>query len=132
MAHSAHLLLEGELIPVQEFHWGIVQPTDLSQRPQSGILAGKISLVLDKLQHPVLDAWMAANRKRLSGTLVVDAADGTGSTRCLRFVDALCVNQGLTFSAGGGGAFAGTMSVLLTARELHVDDALTIDNNWPS
>lgn len=131
MAHSAKLYLEGSVIPVQEFHWGIVQLTDAQSRPQSGILAGKISLVIDKLQHPILDAWMADARKQLGGVLVADAANGMGTMRRLRFVGALCVNQGLNFTAGGSGAFAGTMSLLLTARELHVEDELTIDNHWP-
>lgn len=131
MAHSAKLYLEGEVLIVQEFHWGIVQLTDAQSRPQSGILAGKISLVIDKLQHPLLDAWMADARKQLSGLLVADAPDGMGTARSLRFVDALCVSQGLAFTAGGNSTFAGTMSILLTARQLHVDGALVIDNNWP-
>lgn len=108
-----------------------MQLTDLNSRPQSGILAGKISLVIDKLQHPLLDAWMADPRKQLSGVLVADAADGMGTARRLRFVDALCVNQGLTFTAGGDAQFAGAMSLLLTARELHVEETLVIDNRWP-
>ncbi len=131
MAHSAKLYLEGETIVVQEFHWGIVQLTDAQSRPQSGILAGKISLVIDKLQHPLLDAWMADARKQLSGLLVADAPNGMGTTRSLRFVDALCVGQGLSFTAGGDSTFAGTMSILLTARQLHVDGSLVIDNHWP-
>ncbi len=131
MAHSAKLYLEDDVIQVQEFHWGIMQPTDGQSRPQSGITAGKISLVLDKLHHPVLDAWMADERKLLSGTLLADSPDGMGSARSLRFVDALCVSQGLSFSASGGGHFAGTMSLQLTARELHVDGSLLIDNQWP-
>ncbi|RZJ57741.1 MAG: hypothetical protein EOO55_02710 [Hymenobacter sp.] len=131
MAHSAKLYLEGELITVQEFHWGIVQLTDAQSRPQNSILAGKISLVIDKLQHPLLDAWMADAHKQLSGLLVADATDGMGTARSLRFVDAFCVNQGLSFTAGGTGSFAGTMSLLLTARQLHIEEALVIDNNWP-
>lgn len=131
MAHSANLYLEDSSLGVQEFHWGIVQPTDEQGRPQAGILAGKISLVLDTLQHPVLDAWMADPRKRLSGKVVVAAADGMGATRTVRFVDALCVNQGLTFVADSPSTFAGSMSVVLTARELHLDEGLTIDNRWP-
>ena len=131
MAHSAKLFLEGEVLVVQEFHWAIVQLIDNQSRPQSGILAGKISLVIDKLQHPLLDAWMADARKQLSGLLVADAPDGMGTARSLRFVDALCVSQGLAFTAGGDSTFAGTMSILLTARQLHVDGALVIDNNWP-
>lgn len=132
MAHSAKLYLAGETIPVQEFHWGIVQQVDAQSRPQAGILAGKISLVIDKLQHPLLDAWMADARKQLSGEVVADAADGMGTIRRLRFEDALCVNQGITFVADGSGTFAGTMSLLLTARALHVNEALVLDNCWPS
>lgn len=131
MAHSAKLYLEGFQLTVQEFHWGIVQLTDTQSRPQNGILAGKISLVIDKLQHPLLDAWMADPRKRLSGEIIADSPDGMGTARSLRFVDALCVSQGLHFVAGGQDAFAGTMSVLLTARQLHVDGGLVIDNQWP-
>ncbi len=132
MAHSAKLYLENDIIQVSEFHWGVVQETDLQSRPQSGILAGKLSFVIDKLQHPVLDAWMADARKLLSGVLVADAPDGMGAVRRLRFVDALCVNQGINFTATGSqGRFAGSMSVLLTARQLHIDEALVIDNQWP-
>ena len=131
MAHSATLYLEGSPIAVQEFHWAIVQLTDLQSRPQAGILAGKISLVIDKLQHAVIDAWMADPAKRLDGSVVVKAADGMGAVRTLRFVDALCVSQGLSFTAGGDGTYAGTMSVLLTARQLHVNEGLTLDNHWP-
>ena len=116
---------------MQEYHWGIVRQTDAQHRPQGGVLAGKISLVVDTLHHPVLDAWMADPRKCLSGELVAHAADGLGTARRLRFVDALCVNQGLTFLAGAGSRFAGSMSLLLSARELHVNEGLAIDNHWP-
>jgi hypothetical protein len=131
MAYSAKLYLEGEVLVVQEFHWAIVQFTDVQSRPQNSILAGKISLVIDKLQHPLLDAWMADARKQLSGTVVADATDGMSTARTLRFVDALCVNQGLHFTAGGTETFAGSMSILITARQLHVENELVIDNNWP-
>ena len=129
--HSATLYLEDQPLTVQECHWGIVQQTDAQQRPQAGVLAGKISLVVDTLHHPVLDAWMADPHKRLSGLLVVHAADGLGTARRLRFVDALCINQGLTFLAGEGSRYAGSMSLLLSARELHVNEGLMIDNHWP-
>ena len=132
MAHSATLYLEGENIFVQEFHWGIVQPTDHQSRPQNGILAGKLSMVVNLLQHPLLDAWMADARKQLSGELVAEAPNGMGTARRLRFVDALCVNQGLTFVTGSTSAAAGTMSLLLTARELHVESDLVINNHWPN
>ena len=65
---------------MQEYHWGIVRQTDAQYRTQGGVLAGKISLVVDTLHHPVLDAWMAAPhphpppRKCLSGELVAHAA----------------------------------------------------------
>ena len=59
---------------MQEYHWGIVRQTDAQYRTQGGVLAGKIGLVVDTLHHPVLDAWMAAPRKCLSGELVAHAA----------------------------------------------------------
>ncbi|MDJ0364700.1 type VI secretion system tube protein TssD [Hymenobacter sp. H14-R3] len=131
MAHSAKLYLEGEELIVQEFHWAVVQFTDAQSRPQNSVLAGKISLVIDKLQHPLLDAWMADARKQLSGLLVADAPDGLGTARSLRFVDALCVSQELHFTAGGDGQFAGSMTIVLTARQLHIESELVIDNHWP-
>jgi hypothetical protein len=131
MSHSATLYLERTAIVVQEFHWGIVQPTDSTHRPQAGVLAGKISLVVAQLHHPLLDAWMASEGKLCSGELLAEAADGTGTVRRLRFVEALCVNQGMAYHDGGGAGLVGTLSLLLTARELHVDHALVINNAWP-
>ncbi|GAB3638345.1 hypothetical protein GCM10027422_39350 [Hymenobacter arcticus] len=131
MAHSAKLYLEGEVLIVQEFHWAIVQLIDAQSRPQNSVLAGKISVVIDKLQHPLLDAWMADARKQLSGLVVADSPDGMGTARSLRFVDALCVSQELQFTAGGTGTFAGAMTIVLTARQLHIEDGLTLDNHWP-
>ena len=131
MAHSAKLYLEGPPLVVHEFHWGVVQATDVQTRPQNGVLAGKISLVIDKLQHALLDAWMADPRKQLSGELIAEARDGMGAARRLRFVDAVCINQGMTFTASGNSSFAGTMSVLISARELHIEETIAVANRWP-
>lgn len=128
MAHSATLELEGISQEVRELHWSIVQVTDDHHQPLAGVLAGKIHLVFNGLLHPVLDEWMASDDRELSGEVRVRAADGQGVVRVLRFVDAICVNEGLHFTTLGG--VSSTTSVLISARVLIVNGALEINNNW--
>ncbi|WP_223648600.1 type VI secretion system tube protein TssD [Hymenobacter psoromatis] len=123
------LLLDGNAIRVREYHWAIVQTTDEMNRPQGGVLAGKLHVVLDCLAHPVVDAWMADSRKTMSGELLVLGPDGQRA-RTIRFTDAYCVNQGLFFD-GMSNQQAGALSVLLSAHTLLVDQELEIRNVWP-
>ena len=124
------LQLGPHTIRVQEYHWAVVQPTDDLNRPQGGILAGKLHLVLDCLAHEVVDAWMADSHKKLSGEVSALGPDGF-RLRTLRFTDAYCVNQGLFFD-GASNRRSGALSVLISARSLLVDQALTLENLWPS
>jgi len=117
-------------IRVQEYHWAVVQPTDDLNRPQGGILAGKLHLVLDCLAHEALDAWMADSHKKLSGEVSALGPDGL-RLRTLRFTDAYCVNQGLFFDGTSNGR-SGALSVLISARSLLVDQTLALENLWPS
>lgn len=118
------------IVPVQEYHWAVVQTTDEHNRPQASVLAGKLHLVVDCLVHAGLDAWMANSRKLHSGHLRVLGPDGF-LLRTLHFVDAYCVNQGLFFD-GMSTRRSGALSVLLSARLLTVDQELKMANHWPS
>lgn len=127
--YQVTLHFDGNAIRVREYHWAIVQTTDEVNRPQGGVLAGKLHVVLDCLAHPALDAWMADSRKTVSGELLVRGPDGLRA-RTIRFTDAYCVNQGLFFD-GMSNRQAGALSVLLSAHTLLIDQELEIRNVWP-
>lgn len=127
--YQVTLNLDGMAIPVREYHWAIVQTTDEVNRPQGGVLAGKIHVVLDCLAHPIVDAWMADSLKTMSGELLVLGPDGLRA-RTIRFTDAYCVNQGLFFD-GMSNRQSAALSVLLSAHTLLIDQELEIRNMWP-
>lgn len=127
--YQVTLHFDGNAIRVREYHWAIVQTTDEVNRPQGGVLAGKLHVVLDCLAHPALDAWMADSRKTVSGELLVRGPDGLRA-RTIRFTDAYCVNQGLFFD-GMSNRQAGALSVVLSAHTLLIDQELEIRNVWP-
>lgn len=131
MAFTAtlHLTAEAATWSVREFHWALVQNIDELTRPQAGVHGGQLSLALDHLHHPVLDAWMASPTKLRSGSLTVRAADGH-RFRTVRFEDAYCVSEGLHFDSTGLGP-ATTMSLLISAERLDIDGAVQVDNHWP-
>lgn len=131
MAFTAtlHLAAEARAWTAQEFHWAIVQNIDEFTRPQAGIMAGQLHLVLDHLHDPVLDDWMANPTKLRNGHLKILAADGSGF-RTILFEDAYCVSEGLNFNSTGLGP-ATTMSVLISACRLTIDGEVKVDNNWP-
>jgi len=132
MAFTAELRLDTETQTwtVQEFHWAIVQNTDEQARPQSGIHAGQLHLVLDHLHHPVLDEWMANSRKLLSGSLLVRGLDGS-RFRTVAFRNAYCVSEGLHFNSTGVGS-ATSMSVLISAQQLLINKEVETTNSWPN
>ena len=123
------LRFDEHLIPVQEYHWAIVQTTDEVNRPQNGVLAGKLHLVLDGLVHPALDAWMANSTKTANGELLVLGPAGF-RVRSIHFTDAYCINQGLFFD-GTDTRRSGALSVMLSARVLVINQELEISNVWP-
>lgn len=131
MAFTAELHLDAEMKPwpAREFHWAVVQNIDEKSRPQAGLHSGQMHLVLDHLHHPVLDEWMADSTKLRNGKLIVTAADG-GVFRTVRFEGAFCVGEGLYFNSTGTGP-AATMSVLISAHKMTVDEEVDFDNEWP-
>lgn len=128
--YQVTLNLDGMVIPVREYHWAIVQTTDEVNRPQGGILAGKLHLVLDCLAHPIVDAWMADSLKTMRGELLVLGPDGQRA-RTIRFADAYCVNQGLFFD-GMSNRQSGALSVMVSAHTLLIDQELEVSNRWPT
>lgn len=98
-------------------------------RPENGIYAGQLHLVLDHLHHPVLDDWMSDATKLRDGRLVVMAPDGS-RLRTVQFWNAYCVGEGLYFNATGVGR-AATMSVLISAQRLLLNDEVEVSNHWP-
>lgn len=126
MAFTAELQLTACVLPVLEFHWALVQSMDERGRPQSFLRGGQLHLVLDHLHHSVLDAWMADPQMLLDGSLVVRGLDGS-RFRTVAFREAFCVNEGLYFNSTGLGR-ATSMSVLISAKHLLVDESVAFDN----
>ena len=131
MAFTAVLRLDAESKswPAREFHWAIVQEIGEYARPEAGIHAGQVHVVLDHLHDPVLDDWMAEATKRRAGSLEISGLDGS-RFRTLTFRDAYCVSEGLCFNSTGIGP-ATTMSVLISADHLLIDGEVELDNHWP-
>ncbi len=130
MSFHAELLLGAELLgrlTVQEFHWGLVQLTNEKNVPQGGVLTGQVRVVLDRLYHPVLAAWMADSYKMLNGKLVAYGLDGISVVRLLEFEQAYCFNQGLHFD-GTKSSFSTGMSILISAQTLRINGAVVLTN----
>ncbi|WP_046244424.1 type VI secretion system tube protein TssD [Hymenobacter terrenus] len=131
MAFTAKLHLDVESVswPVLDYHWAVVQAITEQSRPENSIFAGQLHLVLDHLHHPLLDAWMSDATKRRNGRLEVTSTDGR-RLRTVAFWDAYCVSEGLYFNSTGVGR-ATTMSVLISANRLLIDEEVEITNHWP-
>ncbi|MBC8084758.1 MAG: hypothetical protein H7Z21_16285 [Hymenobacter sp.] len=121
----------GERLTVQEFHWGLVQLTSEKNVPMGGMLTGQLRVVLSRLYHPTLTAWMADSYKKLNGKLVAYGLDGMSVVRLIEFEEAYCFNQGLHFD-GTGSSFATGMSILISARTLRIDGVVVLTNGAPA
>ncbi|RZK23329.1 MAG: hypothetical protein EOO56_05475 [Hymenobacter sp.] len=130
MSFHAELLLATEAVEplaIQEFHWGLVQLTSERNIPLGGVLTGQIRVVLDRLHHPVLAAWMADSYKKLNGKLVAYGLDGISITRLIEFEEGYCANQGMYFD-GTKSNFATGLSLLISAQTLRIDGVAVLTN----
>jgi hypothetical protein len=130
MSFHAELLLTAETLDrlvVQEFHWGLVQLTNERNVPLGGVLTGQIRLVLDRLHHPVLAAWMADSYKKLNGKIVAYGLDGISVARIIEFEEGACFNQGMYFDATKSG-FSTGLSILISAQTLRIDGVAVLTN----
>ncbi|RZJ57698.1 MAG: hypothetical protein EOO55_02805 [Hymenobacter sp.] len=130
MSFHAELVLAVETLDrlvVQEFHWGLVQLTNERNVPLGGMLTGQIRVVLDRLHHPVLAAWMADSYKKLDGKLIAYGLDGMSITRIIEFEEGYCSNQGMYFD-GTKSNFATGLSLLISAQTLRIDGVAVLTN----
>ena len=126
MAFTANLHVAEYALPVLEFHWALVQGVDENSRPQGFLHGGQLHLVLDLLSHPLLDGWMADPQMLLDGSLVVKAIDER-RFRTVAFREAFCASEGMHFNGTGLGRST-SLSVLISAKHLLVDDSVAFSN----
>lgn len=131
MSFSAALILNSKQYTVRRFRWGIHQNTDAVGRPDARVQGGQIQLELDSEADETLHHWALDDTKRMSGEVVVFAADNQFLRRkTIRFADAYCVSLGKQFDGSASGVGM-TMTLTLSANQLSSGE-VTLDNKWPA
>jgi len=131
MSFSAALILDSKNYTVRRFNWGVRQNTDVVGRPDARVQGGQLQVELDSEPDEALHHWALDDTKKMSGELVVFAADNQFSRRkTIRFEDAYCI--GLSKRFDGSSSDQGmTMTLTLSANRLSSGE-VTLNNNWPA
>lgn len=130
MAFSASLDLDGKSYPVLRFSWGLQQHTDVVGRPDARVHGGHLMVELDSAPDETLQHWALDDTKKMSGELVVYAADNRFLRRkTIRFTNAYCVGLSKLFD-GSASTQGMTMTLTLSANQISSGE-VTLDNKWP-
>lgn len=131
MSFSAELIVNNKQYSVRRFNWGLQQNTDMVGRPDARVQGGQLQVELDSEPDEALHHWALDDTKKLSGELVVYAADNRFSRRkTIVFEDAFCV--GLSKNFDGSASEQGmTMALTLSANKLSCG-GVALDNKWPA
>lgn len=130
MSFSADLLLNGKSYTVRSFAWGVQQHTDGTGRPDARVHGGRLQIELDSEPDKELHHWALDDTKKLSGELVVYAADNRFVRRkTIHFSDAYCVGLSKLFD-GSASSQSMTMTLTLSANKIGSGE-VTLDNQWP-
>ena len=131
MSFSAALIVNHKEYVVRRFSWGIQQQTDMMGRPDARVQGGQLQVELDSEADEMLHHWALDDTKKMSGELVVYAADSRLARRkTIAFEDAYCVGLGKQFD-GSASERGMSMTLTLSANRLQSGEG-KIDNNWPA
>jgi hypothetical protein len=130
MSFNAALILDSKEYTVRRFRWGVQQNTDIVGRADARVQGGQLEVELDSEADEALHHWALDDTKKMSGELVVYAADNRLSRRkTITFEDAYCVGLGKRFD-GSASEQGMTMTLTLSANRLSSGEG-QINNNWP-
>lgn len=131
MSFSAALIIDNKSYTVRHFTWGVQQNTDVVGRPDARVQGGRLQVELDSEPDETLHHWALDDTKKMSGELVVFAADNRFSRRkTIHFEDAYCVGLSKLFD-GTASDQGMTMTLTLSANKLSSGE-VTLDNKWPA
>ena len=131
MSFSAALIVNNKQYSVRRFGWGVRQNTDQVGRPDARVQGGQLQIELDSEPDEALHHWALDDVKKLSGELVVFAANNRFSRRkTITFQDAYCVGMSKQFD-GSASEQGMTMALTLSANKLSCGE-VTLDNKWPA
>lgn len=131
MSFSAALIVNNKQYSVRRFSWGVQQNTDIVGRPDARVQGGQFQVELDSEPDEVLHHWALDDTKKMSGEIVVFAADNRLARRkTIRFEEAYCVGLGKQFD-GSASETGMTMTLTLSANRLS-NGEVTLDNKWPA
>ncbi|MBC8084308.1 MAG: hypothetical protein H7Z21_13975 [Hymenobacter sp.] len=131
MSFSASFTVENKSYTVRRFTWGVQQNTDVVGRPDARVQGGQLQVELDSEPDEALHHWALDDTKKMSGELVVFAANNRFSRRkTIRFEEAYCVGLSKQFD-GSASELGMTMTLTLSANRLSSGE-VTLDNKWPA
>ncbi|MBO2013004.1 type VI secretion system tube protein TssD [Hymenobacter negativus] len=131
MSFSAALIIDGKSYTVRHFNWGVQQNTDVVGRPDARVQGGRLEVELDSEPDETIHHWALDDTKKMSGELVVFAADNRYSRRkTITFEDAYCVGLNKLFD-GSASDQGMTMTLTLSANKMSSGE-VTLDNKWPA
>lgn len=132
MSFSASLILDSKPYTVRRFSWGVRQNTDVVGRPDARVQGGQLQVELDSEPDETLHHWALDDTKKMSGELVVIAANNLFSRRkTIRFEEAYCIGLSKQFDGSSSDQQGMTMTLTLSANRLSSGE-VTLDNHWPA
>jgi hypothetical protein len=132
MSFSAKLFIDGSGTDyvVRRFSWSLRQQTDVVGRPDARVQGGQLVVEIDSVPDELVHHWALDDTKKMSGRLVVAAADDASVARkTIVFTDAYCIGLSKLFD-GSASTQPMTMTLTLSADKLQ-SGAVVLDNQWP-
>lgn len=131
MSFSAVFIVNNKEYSVRSFRWGVQQNTDVVGRPEARVQGGQLQVELDSEPDELLHHWALDDTKKMSGELVVLAANTRASRRkTIQFQDAYCVGLSKLFD-GSASEQGMTMTLTISANKL-ICGEVKLDNKWPA
>lgn len=132
MSFSAKLFIDGSETDyvVRRFSWSLRQQTDVVGRPDARVQGGQLQVEVDSQPDELVHHWALDDTKKMSGRLVVAAADDASVARkIITFTDAYCIGMSKQFD-GSASVQSMTMTLTLSADKLK-SGSIELDNKWP-
>lgn len=129
MAYKTTLEMAGKKYDVLSASWAFNRSVDAKGKPSSGVYGGEISLMIESSDDvTIMETMLNSQTKAQKGTITFDKGTADGQLKKLEFVDGFITSYSEGIQAGG--ADAGTISFVITARKFQMGNAVH-ENEWP-
>ena len=129
MSFLAKLVLGSTEYNILTVEYDFTQMTDVNNRPNGLPKGGLIQIMIESSNNHEIFEWMIKPNMLKSGSIVFYRRDANSPMKTVTFSDAFCVYLKEMFNAEGKVPMLTRLT--LSAREIKINNKLSIANPWP-